>query len=45
MAESAGAMVNYLYDRDRISQNHERFAGAKEVVVSDAVRALAKPKT
>jgi malonyl-CoA decarboxylase len=45
MAESAGAMVNYLYDRDRISQNHERFAGAKEVVVSVAVRALAKPKT
>ena len=42
MSESAGAMVNYLYDRNRISQNHERFAGAKEVVASDAVRALAR---
>jgi malonyl-CoA decarboxylase len=44
-AESAGAMVNYLYDLDRIAQNHERFADAKEVVASDAVRALAKATT
>ncbi|MGR3758153.1 MAG: malonyl-CoA decarboxylase [Tranquillimonas sp.] len=44
MAESAGAMVNYLYDRDRISHNHERFAGARDVVASDEVRALLKPR-
>ncbi|MGP3698455.1 malonyl-CoA decarboxylase [Rhodobacter sp. NSM] len=42
LAESSGAMVNYLYDLRRISQNHESFAGRREVVASDAVRALLK---
>jgi len=40
MAESAGAMVNYRYDPDTFAENHERFAGAKEVVASKEVRAL-----
>ena len=40
MAESAGAMVNYRYDPDTFAENHERFAGEKEVVASKEVRAL-----
>ena len=40
MAESAGAMVNYRYDPDTFVENHERFAGAKEVVAARDVRAL-----
>jgi malonyl-CoA decarboxylase len=44
MAESVGAMVNYLYDRARIEQNHERFADAREVVAAPAVRGLARAR-
>ena len=39
-AESCGAMVNYLYDLGKITQNHEGFAKRQEVAASDAVRAL-----
>ena len=38
--QSGGAMVNYLYDLSLISQNHERFASAQEVVASPQVTAL-----
>jgi malonyl-CoA decarboxylase len=41
--ESFGVMVNYLYDRDRIEANHERFVQSGEVVRSPAVDALLKP--
>jgi malonyl-CoA decarboxylase len=41
--ESFGVMVNYLYDRDRIEANHERFVHSGEVVRSPAVEALLKP--
>ena len=43
MAESAGAMVNYRYDPDAFVENHEKFAGAQEVVASREVRALVPP--
>lgn len=39
--QSLGVMVNYLYDLARVSQNHERFATAQEVVTSSEVRTLA----
>ncbi|MGR3633185.1 MAG: malonyl-CoA decarboxylase [Limimaricola soesokkakensis] len=39
-AESCGAMVNYLYDLGKITQNHEGFAKRQEVAASDAVRGL-----
>ena len=39
--QSLGVMVNYLYDLARVSQNHERFATAQEVVTSPEVRTLA----
>ena len=38
IAQSAGVMVNYLYDLDRVSQNHERFAAAQEVATSAEIR-------
>jgi malonyl-CoA decarboxylase len=37
-------MVNYLYDLDHIEENHETFANRGEVVVSPAVRKLARIK-
>ncbi|KZL27543.1 malonyl-CoA decarboxylase [Pseudovibrio sp. Ad37] len=40
--QSAGVMVNYLYDLQKISQNHEVFANKKEIVASKRVQALAK---
>jgi len=39
-AQSAGVMVNYLYDLSKISQNHERFAATQEIAASQEVRAL-----
>ncbi len=40
LGQSAGLMVNYLYDLDQIAQNHERFATTGEVPTSPHVRAL-----
>ena len=41
MAQSGGAMVNYLYDLKRVAQNHEKFATKHAVTASADVRALA----
>lgn len=43
--QSNGAMVNYLYDLSRISQNHEQFVGEKTVVASELVKALSASVT
>lgn len=40
IAQSAGVMVNYLYDLSKVSQNHERFAAAREIAASSDVRSL-----
>jgi malonyl-CoA decarboxylase len=40
LSQSAGLMVNYLYDLSRLAQNHERFATTGEVPTSPRVRAL-----
>ena len=42
MLESAGAMVNYLYDLDEIEKNHEAFANQGEIVASPTVRKMLK---
>lgn len=42
LRESAGVMVNYLYDLDDIERNHEAFANQGEVVASGAVKRLLK---
>ncbi|MGC9418051.1 MAG: malonyl-CoA decarboxylase [Rhodovulum sp.] len=38
--QSAGVMVNYLYDLNKVSQNHERFAASHDVAASSDIRAL-----
>lgn len=43
LAQSAGFMVNYLYDLRRIEENHERFVKAGEVAASRAVQRLLRP--
>jgi malonyl-CoA decarboxylase len=40
MRESFGVMVNYLYDREEIEANHERFVHSGHVARSAAVEAL-----
>ncbi len=45
MAQSGGAMVNYLYDLNRISQNVEQFGKKNEVAAAPQVKALAKQAT
>lgn len=40
MRQSHGAMVNYLYDLSRTEQNHEAFAGRREIAASREVEAL-----
>jgi malonyl-CoA decarboxylase len=42
MRESAGLMVNYLYDPARIDQNHEDYAGEGKRNAATAVRRLAR---
>jgi malonyl-CoA decarboxylase len=39
---SAGLMVNYLYELDRIEENHERYTGEGRVTASSAVTRLLK---
>ncbi|MBB94165.1 MAG: decarboxylase [Rhodobacteraceae bacterium] len=41
MAQSGGAMVNYLYDFDSVTQNHERYAAKREIAASSEIRGLA----
>jgi malonyl-CoA decarboxylase len=48
LRDSAGLMVNYLYDLDEIEKNHEAFANQGEIAASGAVKKLlrseAKPR-
>ena len=41
LAQSCGIMVNYRYDLNKISTNHEAYANQQSVVASRAVKALA----
>ena len=41
MAQSSGVMVNYRYDMNRISENHEAFANQHAVVAMKPIRSLA----
>lgn len=40
MRESHGVMVNYRYDLDRVSNNHERFATKREIAMSSEIQSL-----
>ena len=37
---SAGLMVNYLYDLNKIEENHESYARDQQVLTSRSVRGL-----
>lgn len=38
--QSAGLMVNYLYDLGKVAQNHERFVAKNEIALSPQIHAL-----
>jgi malonyl-CoA decarboxylase len=40
MQQSAGVMVNYLYDLAKVTQNHEQFASAHAIAASPDIRLL-----
>ena len=42
LERSAGLMVNYLYELDRIEENHESYTGDGSVTASAAVTRLLK---
>lgn len=42
LKQAAGMMANYLYDLDRIEDNHESYTATGEVAVSSSVRTLLK---
>ena len=42
LAQSCGVMVNYRYDLNKISTNHEAYANQQSVVASKAVKSLAE---
>lgn len=41
MQQSAGMMVNYLYDLSKVASNHTQFAEAGKIAESKAIKALA----
>ncbi len=43
--QSAGTMVNYLYDLAKVSANHERFAASHDVAAAPDIKALGQIKT
>ncbi|MEE8333175.1 MAG: malonyl-CoA decarboxylase [Alphaproteobacteria bacterium] len=44
LAQSAGIMVNYRYDPDKIVANHEAYVGEGRIAISSSVRALASAR-
>lgn len=42
LAQSAGFMVNYLYDLQTIEDNHEAFAGEGRIALGEPIRRLAR---
>ncbi|GAB2185542.1 malonyl-CoA decarboxylase [Roseibium sp. LAB1] len=40
LKQSAGVMVNYLYDLERVTQNHERFASSRTIAASSEIKSL-----
>lgn len=44
LSQSAGVMVSYLYDLDKVSSNHELYADERQVISSDSVKSLLEPE-
>lgn len=43
-AQSGGAMVNYLYNLAKLSENHERYVARQPISATSEVKSLANPK-
>ncbi|MFK8083345.1 MAG: malonyl-CoA decarboxylase family protein [Granulosicoccus sp.] len=44
LSQSAGVMVSYLYDLDKVAGNHELYANERHIIASDSVMALLEPE-
>src|SRR4030095_5031807 len=44
LRESAGLLVNYLYDRKSVARNHEVYVNDNEIVHSSAIEQLVKKR-
>jgi len=42
LKQSAGIMINYLYDLDAIEENHEAYTGAGKITASSGLRSILK---
>ena len=42
LAQSAGIMLNYVYEPDQIESNHESYRSGLEVIASGPIQALIK---
>ena len=40
--QSAGLMINYLYNLDRIEDNHEAYSGSRQVITSSSINNILK---
>ena len=40
ITQSAGMMINYLYELNTIDVNHENYANTKKIVADDSIRNL-----
>tara|TARA_B110000495_G_C22543217_1_gene329252 strand:+ start:96 stop:467 length:372 start_codon:yes stop_codon:yes gene_type:complete len=40
--QSAGLMINYLYNLDRIEDNHEAYSGSRQVKTSSSINNILK---
>ena len=45
LSQSHGLMVNYFYDLEEIEKNHEAYAEGRTIVVSNAIKRLARNST
>jgi malonyl-CoA decarboxylase len=44
LRESAGLLVNYLYDRQTVARNHEVYVNDNKIVYSSAIEQLVKKR-
>ena len=45
LRESAGLLVNYVYDRKAVARNHEAYVNVNEIVRSQAIDLLLKERS
>lgn len=44
LSQSAGVMVSYLYDLEKVASNHELYANERQIMAADSVMALLEPE-